>query len=291
MSTYRLEFHNKQVYLFNDAGRLTTMRDKQGNELAFAYTVGGNLNTVTDTRDRVAVFSYNGAQGRLNQVEVRNPAGTAMLRYTYTYTGTTPARLTSSRLSYAGGVSSTVDTVNVDARTTYTYDTNGRLLRVKDPRETTTTTDGGSTEFSYDLSGRVRTLKRLTDSTSSPDSVTTFSYDTDTGSATPCNTKGATRTTVDGERTDVTDTTTYCADQHGRVQRTVDAKGNVRSATWGPNSNIEQADMSGLDTVVKVARDLRDAYGDRFYVHRGMEERVGRGELGAKTGKGFYEHG
>jgi 3-hydroxyacyl-CoA dehydrogenase len=51
------------------------------------------------------------------------------------------------------------------------------------------------------------------------------------------------------------------------------------------------ADMSGLDTVVKVARDMRDAYGDRFYVHKGMEERLERGELGAKTGKGFYEHG
>jgi len=50
------------------------------------------------------------------------------------------------------------------------------------------------------------------------------------------------------------------------------------------------ADMSGLDTVVKVARDMRDAYGDRFYVHRGMEERLERGELGAKSGKGFYEH-
>ena len=32
--------------------------------------------------------------------------------------------------------------------------------------------------------------------------------------------------------------------------------------------------MSGLDTVVKVARDMRDAYGDRFYVHKGMEELV-----------------
>jgi 3-hydroxyacyl-CoA dehydrogenase len=25
-------------------------------------------------------------------------------------------------------------------------------------------------------------------------------------------------------------------------------------------------------------------------VHRGMEEKLERGELGAKTGKGFYEH-
>jgi 3-hydroxyacyl-CoA dehydrogenase len=58
-----------------------------------------------------------------------------------------------------------------------------------------------------------------------------------------------------------------------------------------PMGPFRVADMSGLDTVVKVARDLRDAYGDRMYVHRGMEEKVRAGELGAKTGKGFYEHG
>ena len=58
-----------------------------------------------------------------------------------------------------------------------------------------------------------------------------------------------------------------------------------------PMGPFRVADMSGLDTVVKVARELRDAYGERMYVHRGMEERVQRGELGAKTGKGFYEHG
>jgi len=51
------------------------------------------------------------------------------------------------------------------------------------------------------------------------------------------------------------------------------------------------ADMSGLDTALKVARDMRDAYGDRFYVHGAMEELVEQGNLGAKSGKGFYEHG
>jgi 3-hydroxyacyl-CoA dehydrogenase len=57
-----------------------------------------------------------------------------------------------------------------------------------------------------------------------------------------------------------------------------------------PMGPFRVADMSGIDTVVKVARDMRDAYGDRFYVHRGMEELAERGDLGAKTGKGFYEH-
>ena len=57
-----------------------------------------------------------------------------------------------------------------------------------------------------------------------------------------------------------------------------------------PMGPFRVADMSGLDTVVKVARDMREAYGDRFYVHRGMEDLVEAGHLGAKTGKGFYEH-
>jgi 3-hydroxyacyl-CoA dehydrogenase len=50
------------------------------------------------------------------------------------------------------------------------------------------------------------------------------------------------------------------------------------------------ADMSGLDTALKVAKDMQDAYGDRFYVHKGMEELVEAGDLGQKSGKGFYEH-
>jgi 3-hydroxyacyl-CoA dehydrogenase len=57
-----------------------------------------------------------------------------------------------------------------------------------------------------------------------------------------------------------------------------------------PMGPFRVADMSGLDTVVKVARDMQAAYGDRFYIHKGMEDMVGRGELGAKSGKGFYEH-
>ena len=64
----------------------------------------------------------------------------------------------------------------------------------------------------------------------------------------------------------------------------------IKEKAQMPMGPFRVADMSGLDTVVKVARDMRDAYGDRFYVHRGMEERLDRGELGAKTGKGFYEH-
>jgi 3-hydroxyacyl-CoA dehydrogenase len=65
---------------------------------------------------------------------------------------------------------------------------------------------------------------------------------------------------------------------------------HIKEAAGMPMGPFRVADMSGLDTVAKVARDMRDAYGDRFYAHRGMEELVERGDLGAKTGRGFYEH-
>ena len=64
----------------------------------------------------------------------------------------------------------------------------------------------------------------------------------------------------------------------------------VREGAQMPMGPFRVADMSGLDTTVRVAHDLRDAYGDRFYVHRGMESLVEDGNLGAKSGKGFYEH-
>jgi 3-hydroxyacyl-CoA dehydrogenase len=65
----------------------------------------------------------------------------------------------------------------------------------------------------------------------------------------------------------------------------------LREKAQMPMGPFRVADMSGLDTTVKVAQDLLEAYGDRFYVHRGMEKLVADGNLGAKSGKGFYEHG
>jgi 3-hydroxyacyl-CoA dehydrogenase len=50
-------------------------------------------------------------------------------------------------------------------------------------------------------------------------------------------------------------------------------------------------DLLGLDTVLHVAEHLQESFGDRFYVHEQMRGLVKDGHLGAKTGKGFYEHG
>jgi 3-hydroxyacyl-CoA dehydrogenase len=57
-----------------------------------------------------------------------------------------------------------------------------------------------------------------------------------------------------------------------------------------PTGPFRLGDLLGLDTVLHVAEHLYDAYGDRFHVHEGMRRLVRQGNLGRKTGKGFYEY-
>jgi 3-hydroxyacyl-CoA dehydrogenase len=64
----------------------------------------------------------------------------------------------------------------------------------------------------------------------------------------------------------------------------------IADSKVAPMGPFRLADVTGLDTTVKVARDMREAYGERMYVHRRMAELVEQGHLGAKSGKGFYEH-
>jgi enoyl-CoA hydratase/3-hydroxyacyl-CoA dehydrogenase len=58
-----------------------------------------------------------------------------------------------------------------------------------------------------------------------------------------------------------------------------------------PAGAFALADMLGLDRVLHLTEWLREIHGERFHVHAGMRELVARGELGAKTGRGFYEAG
>jgi 3-hydroxyacyl-CoA dehydrogenase len=51
------------------------------------------------------------------------------------------------------------------------------------------------------------------------------------------------------------------------------------------------ADLSGLDIALHTAEHLQSSYGERFYVSKRMKELVEAGNLGQKSGKGFYEHG
>jgi enoyl-CoA hydratase/3-hydroxyacyl-CoA dehydrogenase len=66
----------------------------------------------------------------------------------------------------------------------------------------------------------------------------------------------------------------------------------VAAANVAPMGPFVLIDLLGLDTVLHVAEGLNEAYGDRFYVHQGMQRLVGEGKLGAKSGgEGFYTNG
>src|SRR5919108_4205805 len=53
----------------------------------------------------------------------------------------------------------------------------------------------------------------------------------------------------------------------------------IADSKIAPMGPFRLADMTGLDTTVKVAKDMREAYGERMYVHRRMEELVEQGFL------------
>ena len=65
----------------------------------------------------------------------------------------------------------------------------------------------------------------------------------------------------------------------------------VSEAKVAPMGPFFLTDLLGLDTVLHVAEHLNASYGDSFHVHTGMRRLVEAGDLGAKTGRGFYENG
>jgi 3-hydroxyacyl-CoA dehydrogenase len=71
---------------------------------------------------------------------------------------------------------------------------------------------------------------------------------------------------------------------HEAVDALVQSKGGV------PMGPFLLADMLGLDISLDVASTLEKAYGPRFAAPKELRDLVAAGDLGVKTGKGFYTH-
>jgi 3-hydroxybutyryl-CoA dehydrogenase len=52
---------------------------------------------------------------------------------------------------------------------------------------------------------------------------------------------------------------------------------------------LQLTDLVGLDVRLSIAQYLEKEFGSRFAPPALLIEKVARGELGKKTGKGFYE--
>ncbi|EAR23700.1 3-hydroxyacyl-CoA dehydrogenase-like protein [marine actinobacterium PHSC20C1] len=64
----------------------------------------------------------------------------------------------------------------------------------------------------------------------------------------------------------------------------------MRLAFNHPMGQFELNDYNGLDIALQGARNLREAYGDRFAPPPSLVSRVAAGQLGRKTGAGWFEY-
>ncbi len=79
-------------------------------------------------------------------------------------------------------------------------------------------------------------------------------------------------------------------EEHGLSLKAIDEA--IAAAQVAPMGPFFLTDLLGLDTVLHVAEHLNDAYGESFYVHKGLQGLVGEGKLGAKSGgEGFFKDG
>ncbi len=79
-------------------------------------------------------------------------------------------------------------------------------------------------------------------------------------------------------------------EDHGLSLKAIDEA--IAAAQVAPMGPFFLTDLLGLDTVLHVAEHLHEAYGESFYVHKGLQGLVGEGKLGAKSGgEGFFKDG
>jgi 3-hydroxybutyryl-CoA dehydrogenase len=57
-----------------------------------------------------------------------------------------------------------------------------------------------------------------------------------------------------------------------------------------PMGPLELADRVGLDTLLAILDDMREAYGDAFRAPPLLRQMVAAGKLGRKSGQGFYDY-
>ena len=57
-----------------------------------------------------------------------------------------------------------------------------------------------------------------------------------------------------------------------------------------PMGPLELADRIGLDTILLILDDMREAYGDAFRSPPLLRQMVAAGRLGRKSGRGFYDY-
>ncbi|MDX6648302.1 MAG: hypothetical protein QOJ97_253 [Solirubrobacteraceae bacterium] len=204
--TYSLSVHKSgDTYRFASTGVLTSLTDKNGNQIAYSYS-SGQLSTITDTQGRQTSLGSDG-NGQLTSM-----TDSAGRQYGYSYDAN-------------GDFASYTDAAG--NATNFVYDSAHRLTQITTPgaHVTTITYDG--------TSRRVASIKRVTNPSTGAGDTTTYDYNT-AGASAFCS--GASSSTV------VTDPnghqTTACFDSTGRQIKVKDALGNTTTTLYNADSQI-----------------------------------------------------
>jgi RHS repeat-associated protein len=253
-STYELVTNDQVKHVFDSAGRMTSMRDRNDQGLTFGYDGNGRLTTITDSANRTITLTYDAAN-RLTQVSV--PDGRSV---GYAYTN--------------GRLTSVTDVTN--RVWTYTYDQYGLLEKEIDPLNHTTVRNV------YSRDGRV------TEQYDALNNKTTFAWDAATQTATVTDARNnawrdvyannvlirrtdpLNNTTEYGHDTSLNDTS-VTAPGGSATTMTYDSRGNVLTATapasvGGGQKSFVYDGQNNVTTVTdargKVATYTYDAAGN-----------------------------
>ncbi len=237
-STFVLNQKDQTKYNFSATGRLTAIRDRNGNTIQLTYNVGGNLTQITDTGGRTVMLSYD-VSNRITQLT--DPLGRAVT-FQYSSTNDLVAETDSAggvtRFAYDANhrvTSITLPTGNVLLQNTYdgpgrvTSQTNGRgaaialTYDVPNPGDRTITdARGNHTVHTYDASLRIA---KVTDALSG---TTRFTYDASNDRTSITNPNGETTNFSYDSRGNITSITDPLANT---IQFTYDARNDLLAAT------------------------------------------------------------
>lgn len=221
--SYTLSFHQSEEKLefaptSGGSSRLTAHKDRNANQLSFAYNSSDRLERITDTQARETDFAYT--SGVLSSVS--DPSG--------------------RDLAYECDGGDLTDYVDADNKTTeYAYDANHNLTRLTDPR-------GNQTKFAYDSSDRLSSITRVTDTLADSGPTTSFDYDQAQKKTTVTDPRG--KQTVYSYDVELRVTKVVDANGHERTT-SYTSNSNVDTFTDGAGGPVTDSDYDSRDNLTK----------------------------------------
>jgi RHS repeat-associated protein len=251
---YEVTRRDQVRYRFDSGGQLTSLTDRNGNALGFAYT-GGNLAAISDTVGRVVALGYD-PSNRL--ISLADPAGRTVA-YAYDAAGrlasVTDVRGGLTRYTYdAAGRLATITDQAGHVLVTNTYGADGRVVEQLDARgfRSTFAWDPvtGTSTFTDARGGRwidVYESNKLVRQTDPLGALTSYGYDAAFNRTSVTDPRGNTTTlTYDGRGNLLTRTApaplsfveTYTYDAANNVRSYRDGRANTTTMTYDPAGNL-----------------------------------------------------